>query len=99
METIRVQSATGKEQTTLMELSVLGNEIIKEPGCQGFRDVMVSTHATIPGCFALMLFWDTVDPQPKGSLLGLNLTQSLKTFGLVDHSVWIENHRSKRRKK
>jgi hypothetical protein len=44
----------------------------------------------VPGCFALRLFWDTDDPQPRGSLLGMSLAQSLKTFGLVDHSVWIE---------
>jgi len=24
---------------------------------------------------------------------GLSLTQGLKTFGLVDHSVWIENRK------
>jgi hypothetical protein len=92
VEIIRIQSATGKEQTTLRELTILGNEIIKDPGCHGLRDVTVSRHASIPGCFALMLFWDTNDPQPKGSLLGMSLAQGLKTFGLVDHSVWIENH-------
>ena len=93
VETIKIQSATGREQTILRELIFLGKEIINEPSSRGLFDVMVSSHASIPGCFAMMFFWDTDDPQPKGSLTGISLAQSLKTFGLVDHSVWIENHR------
>ncbi len=91
IETIRVQSATGKEQNTLGGLSFLESEIIKDPGYEGLRDVMVSSQASIQGCFALILFWDTNDPQQKGSFLGMSLAQSLKIFGLIDHFVWIEN--------
>jgi hypothetical protein len=90
METIRVQSATSKEHSTEHELTVLAREVQKNPDRQGLRDATVSSHASVHGCFALRLFWDTDDPQPRGSLLGMSLAQSLKTFGLVDHSVWIE---------
>jgi hypothetical protein len=90
METIKVQSATSKEHTTEHELTVLAREIQENPNCQGLREAAVSSHATVPGCFALRLFWDTDDPQPRGSALGMSLSQSLKAFGLVDHSVWIE---------
>lgn len=90
METIKVQSATGKEHTTEHELTALAREVRKNPDRQGLREATVSSHATVPGCFALRLFWDTDDPQPRGSLLGMSLAQSLKAFGLVDHSVWIE---------
>jgi len=90
METIKVQSATGKEHTTEHELTVLSREVQKNSGRQGLREATVSSHASVPGCFALRLFWDTDDPQPRGSLSGMSLAQSLKTFGLVDHSVWIE---------
>ena len=96
METIRVQSATGKEQITLRELTFLGSEIRENPDCQGLREATVLSHASIPGCFALLLFWDTDGPQHGGSPLGMNLAQSLKSFGLVDHSVWIENNEKKR---
>ena len=90
METIKVQSATGKEHTTEHELTVLAHEIQKNPDRQGLREAAVSGHATVYGCFALRLFWDTDDPKPSGSVLGISLAQSLKAFGLVDHSVWIE---------
>jgi hypothetical protein len=93
METIRVQSATRQEETTRVELAFLRSEIMKGIDYLGVEDVIALSHAAIPGCFALMLFWDTNDPQSKGSLLGMSLAQSLKTFGLVDHAVWIENDR------
>jgi hypothetical protein len=90
METIRVQSATGKEHAIEHELIALDREVQENPERQGLREAAVWSHATVPGCFALRLFWDTDDPQPSGSPLGMSLAQSLKAFGLVDHSVWIE---------
>jgi len=90
LETIRVQSATGKEKTTENELAILLGEIRNNTERKGLRKASVSSHASVPGCFALRLFWDTDDPQSNGSLLGMSLAQSLKIFGLVNHSVWIE---------
>jgi hypothetical protein len=90
LETIKVQSATGKEETTENELNMLVREVRKNTDRQGLREATVSSHASVPGYFALRLFWDTDDMQARGSLLGMNLAQSLKIFGLVDHSVWIE---------
>lgn len=90
LETIRVQSATGKEKTTENELTILVREIRENTDRQGLRATTVSNHVSVPGYFALRLFWDTDDLQARGSLLGINLAQSLKVFGLVDHSVWIE---------
>jgi hypothetical protein len=90
METIKVQSVMGKEQTTEQELTILSHEAQKNPDRQGLLKVSVMRHASIPGYFALHLFWDSDDPQTLGSLLGMSLSQGLKAFGLVDHSVWIE---------
>ena len=90
METIKVQSATGKEHAAEHELTLLADDVKKNPDRQGLREAAVSSHATVHGCFALRLFWDTDDPKPSGSALGISLAQSLKAFGLVDHSVWIE---------
>jgi len=90
MEMIKVQSATGKEHTAEHELTALARTVQKNPGRQGLREAAVSIHATVYGCFALRLYWDTDDPKPSGSVLGMSLAQSLKAFGLVDHSMWIE---------
>ena len=90
METIKVQSATGKEHTAEHALTLVARDVQVNPGGQGLREAVVSSHATVYGFFALRLFWDTDDPKPSGSTLGISLAQSLKAFGLVDHSVWIE---------
>jgi len=95
LETIKVQSATGKEETTENELTILVREVRKNTDRQGLREATVSSHASVPGYFAIRLFWDTDCPQIRGSLLGLSLAQSLKVFGLVDHSVWIEGSKMK----
>lgn len=93
IETIKVQSATGKEQAVENELIVLAREAQKSLNCQGIQEAIVSRHASVPGHLAIRLYWDTECPQIQGSLLGLSLAQSLRDFGLVDHSVWIENRR------
>ncbi|MBW1804112.1 MAG: hypothetical protein JRJ85_25685 [Deltaproteobacteria bacterium] len=90
METIKVQSATDKKQIIENELMVLSREIQKNPEYQGLRKIMVLSHALVPGLFAMHLFWDMDDPHPGGSLLGMNLSQNLKTNGIVDHSIWVE---------
>jgi hypothetical protein len=90
LETIKVQSATGKEETTENELTILVREVRKNTDRQGLREATVSSHASVPGYFALRLFWDTDDLQASGSILGMN-----KVFGLVDHSVWIEGSKMK----
>jgi len=94
-ETIRVQSATGKEKTTERELTLLSREIRENTDLQGLCAVTLTNHASVPGYFALRLFWDTDDPHIRGSLLGMNLAQSLKVFGLVDHSIWVEHTNTK----
>ncbi len=93
IETIKVQSATGKEQAIENELNVLAREAQKSLNCQGLREAIVSRHVSVPGNLAIRLLWDTACPQIQGSLLGLSLAQSLRDCGLVDHSVWIENRR------
>lgn len=90
METIKVQSATGKGQITENELLELSREIQENPERQGLLKVIVSSHAWVPGLFAMRLFWDTDDPRPEGSLVGMNLSQGLKAYGIVDHSIWVE---------
>jgi hypothetical protein len=90
METIKVQSAAGKKQITEKKLIELSREIQENPEHQGLLKTIVSSHALVPGLFAMQLFWDTEEPQLRGSLIGMNLSQNLKTYGIVDHSIWVE---------
>ena len=97
METIKIQSAANKKQIIENNLIALSRDIQKDPGCQGLMKIMVSSHALVPGLYEMSLFWDTDDFQPGGSPLGMNLSQNLKTFGIVDHSLWLETNYEGRR--
>lgn len=39
---------------------------------------------------ALSLTWDTDALRHEGSKAGLSIREALKTFGLVEHSIWVE---------
>ena len=57
--------------------------------CKGLLDARVFTHAMIDDC-SLCLLWKTDGAEAQGSSLGLHLSNTLKKYGLVDHSVWVE---------
>ena len=90
LETIRVQTAGSQGNSIEDELISLAHEVRKSHDPPGLIDAVFYNHTSVPGFFAVRLFWDTEFPKFRGSLLGLRLTQTLKGFGLVDHAVWIE---------
>jgi hypothetical protein len=90
LETIKVQTATGFEKVIEKELKVLTRDLLTNPRRSGLQEALIYNHASVLGHFIICLTWETEYPQTKGSLIGLNLLQTLKAFGLVDHSVWIE---------
>lgn len=53
-------------------------------------EVRLYRHASWETDWALHLHWETEQPEKNGSALGLHLSQALKEFGLIDHSIWIE---------
>ena len=57
--------------------------------CHGLLDAKVFAHAIVDDC-SLCLLWKTKRVEPQGSSVGLHLSNTLKKYGLVDHSVWVE---------
>jgi len=49
-------------------------------------------HASLENDLSVHLYWDSEKPKQEGSVLGLHLVQALKEFGMVDYSIWIEEH-------
>jgi len=90
LEMIKIQAAIGKQGTVSKELKAVNQNALGNPDASGLIKVVICAHASIPGSFVIFLVWETEHPQIAGSLTGLNLSQSLRTFGLVDHSVWFE---------
>jgi hypothetical protein len=90
LEMIKVQVSSGQEITVKNELLSLVADIQKNPDYPGLLEFAIYRHALVPGYFFIHLLWDSQHPQTRGSIAGLSLAQTLKTFGLVDHSVWME---------
>jgi len=93
LETIKLQSASGMESITERQLLGLADEIRKGSDHRGSVEAMVYNHASVPGYFAIRLFWSFGPPLVQGSPLGMRIARTLKNFGLVDHSVWIEREK------
>jgi hypothetical protein len=47
-------------------------------------------HAALETDVSVHLLWESEQPEQNGSSLGLRIGQALKEFGLIDHSVWVE---------
>ena len=83
MEFIKVQTAKSNVREILL------NFVTECKECQELVEAKVFNHTTVNDC-SLCLIWDTDSPKAQGSIVGLTLSGALKQFGLVDHSVWVE---------
>ena len=90
IETIRIQVAAGKETAAREQLTVLVHEIEELVRTGALESITASRNALVPEYFALRLFWNTGEPHRWGSTLGVIVAHSMKEFGLIDHSLWIE---------
>ncbi len=81
-----------KIQTTRSNIAAKMLSFVAEcEKCHGLLKAKVFNHASINDC-SLCLMWDTDRPEPHGSSVGLHLCSTLKKYGLVDHSVWVEKN-------
>jgi hypothetical protein len=90
IEIIKIQAASGESITLHDRLATLVQTMQRHADCQGLTTIGFCQHGTVPGCFALHLSWETGAPERQGSKTALSLIQSLQRFGLLSHSVWIE---------
>ncbi len=56
----------------------------------GLTEIRLYRHAEWETDWSLHLHWESKQPGKEGSPLGLHLFQELGEFGLIDHSIWIE---------
>ena len=85
MEFIKVQTATTRSKVS----ALLQNFVDECKKCHGLLEARVFSNSKVGDC-SLCLLWKTDRPEPQGSSIGLHLSNSLKKYGLVDHSVWVE---------
>lgn len=88
LEIIKLRSA-GKDSGLLEELLLS----IDKLGQSGLVEVKTYHHAALETDLSVHLHRESGRPEKNGSALGLRLAQGLKEFGLIDHSIWIEEER------
>ena len=89
LEVIKLRSA-GKDSRLLEELLLS----IDKFNQSGLVEMKTYHHAALETDLSVHLHWESERPEQNGSALGLRLAQALKEFGLVDHSIWIEEEKA-----
>jgi hypothetical protein len=85
IEIIKLRTAGGVPESLKDFLSGL-----LKNGSPGPREAKLYRHAAWETDWSLHLYWESEELEKDGSKLGLRLSQTLAEFGLVDHSIWIE---------
>jgi hypothetical protein len=85
LEVIKLRSA-GRDSEMLKELLLSINKLSQS----GLVRMKTYHHATLETDLSVQLLWESERPERNGSDLGLRLAQALKDFGLIDHSIWVE---------
>ena len=89
LEIIKVRSA-GVEESSLEEFL---RSLVKSGGSRESVQIKTYRHAALGNDVSVHLHWESQGPAQNGSALGLHLAQALREFGLIDHSIWIEEAR------
>ncbi len=66
------------------------NSVIKKLNNDQNAETVKLYHNLLDGDLCIHLYWGGGEPQPRGSKTGLCLAHLLKEFGLISHSVWVE---------
>lgn len=83
MEFIKVQTA----KANVIEIVL---DFVSEcKNCDGLLDAKVFKHSSVDDC-SICLCWNTDAVLHTGSTIGVQMSNTLKKFGLVDQSVWLE---------
>lgn len=87
LEVIRLRIAENSPE--LVEQEIV--KLITEVGYNGnMKDVKLYRHAVVDNDLNVNLHWESGSAEPQGSATGLCLVHVLKAYGLVSHSVWVE---------
>jgi hypothetical protein len=85
VEIIKLRSAGKTPEPLKAFLYPVGKNGHYEP-----KEIRVYRHAAWDTDWSLHLYWESEQPGKDGSALGLRLSKALEEFGLIDHSIWVE---------
>ncbi len=61
----------------------------------GLMTMKVYRNAWVSNDLSIHLRWRSMKAEPKRSPMGLRLSETLNEFGLVNHSIWVEEKRGR----
>ena len=92
LEIIRLRGA-GIEEEGLLEEFLHSFKTIRPDRSGELNAIKTYRHTAFENDLSVHLYWESEEPGKEGSGLGLRLAQALKEFGLIDHSIWIEERK------
>ncbi len=87
LEIIELRSVDSNRILVEQELKNIIEELKKETKQQMLK---VFSRVAVDSDFSIHIIHDSKEADTNGSPLGLRLASTLKEFGLINHSVWVE---------
>jgi len=87
IEIIKLRVAESNRDSLDQELAEIISGVKLE---QGLGEIKLYRHTVVVSDLSIHLYWESERPAPQGSAAGLCLMHILKAFGLISHSVWVE---------
>ncbi len=88
LEIIELRTARKQQDDLLKYFSALVESLSNKNEVDEFR---IYSRVESETDFSIHIFYDATDPTEEGTKLGLSLIDTLKPFGLVNHSIWGES--------
>ena len=90
IEIITLRSAGGTRDSIEQKIP---RSVAEVDQSKNLVSVQVYRHATVDTDLSVHLLFECVRPEVQSSALGQRLASALKAFGLVSHSLWVEEER------
>ncbi len=92
VEIITLRSSGKVQESLISELTKPG---AKGDESNGLIAMKVYRNAWISTDLSIHLRWRSEKADPRESPMGLRLSETLREFGLVNHSLWVEEKRER----
>lgn len=83
IEIVRIRSMDGREKRMVLEA-------LRNPDDAMGAEIKIFRNAIVASDLGIHLCWKGSHRDPTKSPLGLQLAHAFKRFGLINHSVWVE---------
>jgi hypothetical protein len=91
IEIITLRSSNGNVQEELIR--ELMKPVAKGDESKGLIVMKIYRNTRINTDVSIHLQWRSIKTEQQGSSIGLRLAETLKEFGLVNHSSWVEERK------